>query len=1084
LIRALNADVPCDQLIREHIAGDLLPNPRWNVSEGFNESMIGTAHFRFVEHGFQPVDALDDQVKVVESQIDVLGKAFQGLTLACARCHDHKFDAVSQRDFYALFGIFASCRPSQLTIDAPERLRAHAEELRSLKEQIKKEMAHEWLAASREIASQLLATLSSEADSASIEDELLRKISSIEKELTRSRAEARARAFRRVRGDSATPVPVALWTFEGDAKDALGGLDGELVNGARIEKGKLILDGKGAFMRTSPLKADITEKTFEAWVTLSKRDQQGGGVITLQTLDGTVFDSIVFAEREPGRWVAGSEFFRRSRSFDGLIETLGPEELVHIAIVYTKDNRIAAYRNGVLYGKPYISSGNDQVTLQRFLAGKSEVLLGLRHVGGANAYLEGAIDAAALYDRALSAEEIAASFKAGAPAQRTDEIAYNTSSHEKALRLSTELTTLRIEFEKRFPDYEQKRSVRKRWMTAVQGATNQSSPLYLWNHLRMSAQNTNDLRELFQKAHAQPQLKPSDQTRWELAKLDSDKWFRYGINGPHHAVTPGEFAIDPEGKRIISGIYPPGVFTHLASQKHNGVFASARFKVETDYISVRAIGGKGARVRLIVENYPIGAEGIYPQAELKSDGFQWVRLDTSYRKGSMAYLEFATADEVLSRTRSAPGPGGRSWFGVEAVVFHNEKAVPSGEPFEPDLLHSKGQTVSAADLASRYQSAIIEAVESWTRGDLTVQQQQLLDYFVRSDLLPNSTNSSATLAALVRKFRSLEADIPVARRAPGMLETVAADAALLERGDHLHPKEPVPRRYLEVLGSRPYTTRISGRLELADELSSPANPLTARVMVNRIWHHLFGRGLVTSVDNFGRLGEKPSHPELLDYLAAHFIENGWSIKEMIRFLVSSRAYQTSSEASDRAREIDPANELLSHMRVRRLEAESVRDSLLAISGRLDEQMFGPSVNALAPPAEQTRRSIYMSVRRTSLSPFLQVFDAPKPFTTIGRREPTNVPAQSLALLNDPFIIELASHWAAAVLRGTAESSARVSAMFEQAFGRPPREAELVSSKSFLEQVRGEYRGAGANDERVWRDFAQSLFNFKEFIYVK
>src|SRR5207302_1884618 len=149
----------------------------------------------------------------------------------------------------------------------------------------------------------------------------------------------------------------------------------------------------------------------------------------------------------------------------------------------------------------------------------------------------------------------------------------------------------------------------------------------------------------------------------------------------------------------------------------------------------------------------------------------------------------------------------------------------------------------------------------------------------------------------------------------GVMEAVGYNAPLPQRGDHTKPQEPVPRRYMEALASAPYATKLSGRLELANDIASASNPLTARVMVNRIWYHLFGRGLVPTVENFGRLGEKPVNPELLDFLAAHFVEHGWSFKEMIRFLVTSRAYQMSSETSERARESDPTNEWLSHMQV-------------------------------------------------------------------------------------------------------------------------------------------------------------------------
>ncbi len=144
LIRAINADVPVDQLIREHVAGDLLPNPRMNRDDQFNESILGTAHLRFVEHGFQPVDTRDEQVKVTDSQIDVAMKAFQGLTVSCARCHDHKFDAISQRDYYALAGIFESSRPAMVAIDPPELLAKNKGELTALKKQIHIALAEAW----------------------------------------------------------------------------------------------------------------------------------------------------------------------------------------------------------------------------------------------------------------------------------------------------------------------------------------------------------------------------------------------------------------------------------------------------------------------------------------------------------------------------------------------------------------------------------------------------------------------------------------------------------------------------------------------------------------------------------------------------------------------------------------------------------------------------------------------------------------------------------------------------------------------------------------------------------------------------
>ena len=156
---------------------------------------------------------------------------------------------------------------------------------------------------------------------------------------------------------------------------------------------------------------------------------------------------------------------------------------------------------------------------------------------------------------------------------------------------------------------------------------------------------------------------------------------------------------------------------------------------------------------------------------------------------------------------------------------------------------------------------------------------------------------------------------------------------------------PVVRRFLEAVDGTPYETRQSGRLELANSVVRECRPLTARVAVNRIWHYLFGQGLVATPDNFGRLGVRPSHPELLDYVARRFVDEGWSIKQAIRWIVLSETWQAASEPTPKAAEVDPENLLLTHTNLRRLDAESIRDAMLAVSGRLDATMFGPPVSA-------------------------------------------------------------------------------------------------------------------------------------------
>lgn len=1089
LIRAFNADVPWDQLIREHVAGDLLEQPRLNLDEGINESLLGLAHLRLVEHGFQPVDTLDEQVKTVDNQIDVISKSFQGLTISCARCHDHKFDPISQRDYYALYGVLASSRPAQLTVDLPEKLRVHRAELERLKGAIKTELADAWTKSAVELTEVLVKLAPAATNQLTIPgDELAARIAGIEEQLAELERAGRAAVLRQrgVKSDgTAVAPPVAAWTFEGDARDLVGGLHGELHGDAVIRDGRLVLDGQGDFIQTSPLGKELRAKTLEVWVAPANLEQRGGGVLTVEAKDGGVFDSLVFAEAEPRRWMAGSESLVRTRGFGGPAETAGPGEFVHLALVYHPDNRIELFRNGEPYGRSYRPSG-DGGSLRTFAAGTYRVLLGRRHTGGGNPWFAGAIEEARLYDRALSTNEVAVSHRAGPGLVSREQIELVLTPEQRRVRqeLQTALAALRTELAGKFPDFDERDARRTRLLNSLEAATkDESHPLHVWQQLRRQGTwqtfTQEHAKQLVERQHSNA---AQFSTWWDATGDSNPAWFKLGANPPEHVTVPGEFTIEPAGERIVGGLLPAGVFSHRLSQKHNGVFTSTRFQVTNDSISLLVVGGRGARVRLIPDNYPIGAANIFPQATLDNDAPRWVRLDTAYRKGVMAHLEFVTAEDSLSRERTQPGPGGRSFFGVMRVVFHDLKTNPKEGLLPLDLALRGAMPDSVEAFTRRLGDHLTESMAAWQANTLTEEQRMFLNSFVRAGLLPVALPELPAVAPLIAEYRRLENEIPEPRRAPGVMEAVGYDAPLLTRGDHLHPAEPVPRGYLALVRDESYRTPTSGRLELAEDLTRADNPLTARVMVNRIWQHLFGRGLVPTVDNFGRLGEPPTHPELLDFLAARFVEHGWSAKDMIRYLVTTRAWLMSSEPSPRARELDPTNEFLSHARVRRLEAEAIRDSLLAVSGRLEFTMFGPGANALAAASEQQRRSVYLTIRRNFLSPFLEVFDAPRPFSTLGRRDATNVPGQSLALLNDPFVIEQAERWAEAVLQVDEPAAARVRRMFEQALGRPPDDHEAAASGTYLADLEREH---GADkDQLVWRDFAQSLFNLKEFIYVR
>ena len=246
------------------------------------------------------------------------------------------------------------------------------------------------------------------------------------------------------------------------------------------------------------------------------------------------------------------------------------------------------------------------------------------------------------------------------------------------------------------------------------------------------------------------------------------------------------------------------------------------------------------------------------------------------------------------------------------------------------------------------------------------------------------------------------------------------------RGDYDELGDAVPRGYLRAVTrvvpcggveseSGRFTSAGSGRLELAELVASPRNPLTARVFVNRCWHWLLGAGLVETPDNFGRLGGLPSHPELLDHLAGRFLEQGWSTKRLVRSIVLSRTWRQAGRAADPSGElrVDPTNRLLHHFPLRRLEAEAIRDAMLAVSGRLDRKVGGPPVlpnrqkedpqkRLFSGPVDgDGRRSIYTMMTIMEPPRFLATFNQPSPKVPTGKRDVTNTPLQSLALIERP-----------------------------------------------------------------------------------
>ena len=339
---------------------------------------------------------------------------------------------------------------------------------------------------------------------------------------------------------------------------------------------------------------------------------------------------------------------------------------------------------------------------------------------------------------------------------------------------------------------------------------------------------------------------------------------------------------------------------------------------------------------------------------------------------------------------------------------------------------------------------------------------------------------------------------------------VIADSPIYTRGEPDKPTaERVPRGVPQVMTRKPIRipSGTSGRLQLAEWIASPENPLTARVMVNRVWLHLFGRGLVPTADNFGAAGEPPTHPELLDHLAIGFMNDGWSVKRLIRRIVLTDAYRLDSRFDPAAFEADPDNAWLWRMSPRRLDAESLRDSMLAVSGQLDPTppqgsvvaragegpagglgafTRGASVNQAINDPCNTRRSVYLPIIRDNLPEALVLFDAPDPSLIAADRPTTTVPSQALFILNNPFVIRSAEAAADKLLKGTTTDTERVRAAYLSFYGRPPVEKELATAEQFLKayktQLTRERVPASRQEREAWAAFCQALFASAEFQY--
>ena len=628
------------------------------------------------------------------------------------------------------------------------------------------------------------------------------------------------------------------------------------------------------------------------------------------------------------------------------------------------------------------------------------------------------------------------------------------------------------------------------------------------------------LREEFQ--HEREKRIVANQTNLTLladfTRAGAECGWRWDGSGMKHGlVRDGEPVVADEGEAALAQLLPAGRWSHAWSQRLAGAVRSPLFPPDAAMIfsAGYAAGRHAARAFIVDQAFHSERLAFLNQPQpawltLTAGNFDKLAGGNDTNRNRRVYLELATKS-LNNYFPPRTGYGGlkesdvtdeRSWFGLTRVYQHTAGRGPQDElaRFAP-LFASEAAPESKEQLAARFADVLHAAVTRWAEDRCDSEDVRLLNEALAAKWLPNEY-TNATLAPLVAAYRATEKRLQPDRTIGSADDwNEARNERLSVRGAYTEFADAVPRGNIRLLGG-PAPRDVadaSGRLELARSIASDANPLTARVFVNRVWLHLFGEGLVLTPDDFGHLGEKPVHPELLDYLAARFVAEGWSLKKLVRLMVTSATWRQASTTSAAALTKDAENRLWHHFPPQRLDAECIRDALLAVSGRLDPMLGGEPIDPYRTAQDAAkrlfsgpldglgRRSLYLKMTLMEPPKFLALFNQPIPKLTTGKRDVTNVPDQALALLNDPFVLAMARHWGDRVLKdGAATPEARAKTMFVTALGRPPRDEELlrlVKLASRSAELHSLAPGALMTCAPVWHDVAHALFNVKEFIYV-
>jgi hypothetical protein len=701
--------------------------------------------------------------------------------------------------------------------------------------------------------------------------------------------------------------------------------------------------------------------------------------------------------------------------------------------------------------------------------------------------------------------------------------AYLTTAAKAATSASSDLDRLAAEASLEVP-------VLKRWIDLLSQAKDVTPehPLYAWRQLAKKqspasaplAERARKLRGELQSRQSQAAAATS-QTVLFAGALDHgfDDWLISGAAFKTLADTSARALIGNDPHRPIERWLPAlQIHTGALSRRLEGALRSPTFTLEQPFVHLR-VAGRGSRINLVIDGHTLIRSPIYGDLTIslkdeKNEQLAWHTIDVSMWQGKRAYFELLDcsvpnlAQKEADLAKSAEFDG---YLVVDEIRFSPHRAAPVAAPALINLeVLADPVPATLEELAERYaQSADRACQQQFADGNETSDQSPhdattLVNLLIETGLLdaPHDTTKPQLqpIVSALRSCRGAAETISAPTYVLAAADGSGEDECIFHRGNYRSPGELAPRRLPRAIcpADQPPPASGSGRLEMARRLVDPANPLLARVIVNRLWQHHFGEGIVRTPDDFGRMGQPPTHPDLLDYLASELVEHGWSLKQMHRLMLISRTYQMASRGDEAADAADPENKLWHRMPLRRLEAEAIRDAVLAVSGQLDRTLYGPSVLPhLTPfmegrgrPAKSgpldgdRRRSLYINVRRNFLTPMFLAFDYPIPFSTMGRRSVSNVPAQALAMMNGPFIAEQAAHWARAVLADASLSDeARIDRLYQQAFARLPTGEEQAAAIAFLEEQSHAVGGGGDDPAAVWTELCHVLLNVKEFIFL-